>query len=424
MTDSVKATLLKSSLETVQWSRDGVRSWLVCLVALYAYAATWGTSASSARAILLPCLEHLFESSNCNESDSNSEDEDTLALLHTKTAAVYSVHNGLAHLMTLPATFLVQHVGCRLTLLVGFALSSAGSAVAALWPHSSLWVWWMGFGATTGAGNALVYIASLVVVEQVFDRHFGAASALMCLGSSFTFVFLPYIWSALLGIGAASEEDKLKGTEMGLSFVMFSLCLNLFVCIPMLPLFGSPFFIAVRQLQNRLTSVASNTSTSSDSISAITSLVKNLEDGDTENYCKRVFFKLFDFPTPGYKYSGSKSLEIECIIDTRKTSNDWSYQLRLLWRTVSERNFFLFVVVYALFSLFNAVPDTFSQSTAEEHFPEDAEKVSTLMLNSYGVGQLVGKIVAAPLLDRFPSLYGRTLVVANGTNFFENIFLK
>ena len=396
---------MQSSLETVQWSRDGIHSWLVCLAALYALAATWGTSASSARALLLPRLEDLFK--YANESDASTED----ALVHTKTAAVYSVHNGLANLMVLPATFLVHHVGCRLTLLVGFALSSAGSAVAALWPHSSLWVWWLGFGAATGTGNALVYIASLVVVEQSFDRHFGAASSLVCLGSTCTLVFLPHIWSALLGLGAASEEDKLKGTETGLSFVMFSLCLNLLVCIPMLPLFASPFFIAARQLKFRLTRSASNTS--SDSINSISSMTKILEDGD--NYCKRVFFKLFDFPTPGYKYSSSKSLTIECIIDN--SSNDWSYQLRLVWRTVSERNFFLFIVVYAAFSLFNAVPDTYSESTAEELFPEDPDKVSTLVLNSYGLGQLVGKVVAAPLLDRFPSLFGRTLVVANGTNF-------
>ena len=407
MPNSVKETRSQSLQETVQWSRDGVRSWLVCLAALYVYAATWGTSASSARALLLSRLEHFFKYSNENESAASTED--ALALVHKKTAAVYSVHNGFAHLMTLPATFLVHHVGCRLTLLVGFALSSAGSAVAALWPHSSLWVWWMGFGAATGAGNALVYIASLVVVEQAFDRHFGAASALVCLGSTFTFVFLPYIWSALLGLGAASDEEKLESTEMGLSFIMFHLCLNVLVCIPMLPLFGSPFFIAVRQLQFRLTSIASNTSSPSDSISSTTSMTKNLEDGG--NYCKRVFFKLFDFPTPGYKYLGSKSLTIECIVDN--SSNNWSYQLRLVWRTVSERNFFLFIVAYALFSLFNAVPDTYLESSADELFPD---KVSTLMLNSYGLGQILGKVVAAPLLDMFPSLFGRTLVVANGTN--------
>ena len=131
----------------MQWSRDGVRSWLVCLAALYALASTWGTSASSARAIIQPRLEDLFKYSN--ESDASTEN----ALVHTKTAAVYSLHNGIAHLMALPAAFLVHHVGCRLTLLVGFALTSAGSAVAALWPHSSLWVWWLGFGAATGTGT-------------------------------------------------------------------------------------------------------------------------------------------------------------------------------------------------------------------------------------------------------------------------------
>ena len=417
MTDSIASTPIPPSATVkLEWKRDGIRAWLACFAALYAYAATWGTTGSFS--MLLPRLVELFKYENA--SDPNTENP----LVYTQTSTVSSVNNGLTYIMTLPAALLVQYIGCRLTALLGISISVLGTAASALWPRSSLWVWWLGFGVGCGSGNALIYVASSVAVEQVFAARYGTASSILTQGSSITYLLLPIIWNALLRLGADGAPDKLAGTEAGMSFVMFSICLSVLLCLPLLPLFGSPFFIAVREYKNNIKhSSSTNSSINFDNSVSKTMPENNAVLGHTANHkqsrFKRVFFYLFDFPVPGYKYSKSATGNGECIIDTRSSatsasSTGWRYQLQLVWSMVTEWNFFLFLVIYALFLLFNAGPDTYISSKAEELFPEDEEMVGSLMLHSYGFAMLFGKLLVSPLLDWFPSLFGRTMIFASG----------
>lgn len=406
MSESITISAQSSAPITLEWQRDGVRAWLACLASLYAYAATWGTTGSFS--MLLPRLVELYKYSNA--SDPDTEDP----LVHTKTSAVFSLNNGLTYLMTLPAAILVQYIGCRLTVLLGITISSVGTAMTAIWPRSSIWVWWLGYGVGCGSGNGLIYVATSVVVEQIFAVRYGAASSILTQGSSITYLLLPLLWNALLSLGDRAS-DRIAGTEAGLSYVMWSVSLSILLCLPMIPLLGSPFFIASRKYQSKIKRNSGNPSINSENSGPESVQTDRLDQKQKkpQTAFERVFFYLFDFPVPGYKYQKPATSTGACTVDT-SSSTGWRYQLRLAWGMVTQWDFFVFLVVYSLFLLFNSGPDTYMSSKAEELFPEYEEQVGSLMLNSNGIAMLISKLAVAPMLDWFPSLFGRTMIFACG----------
>ena len=406
MPDGENIVRVENSLvKSIYWKRDGWRAWIVCSASFYVFAVTWGTT--SCFPMLLPYLVDLYKYSNA--SDASSEDR----LVLTKTSMVYSVNNGLAYLASFPAAFLVDRIGCRLTFLLGVALSVGGNAVAAVCPDGSLWIWWLGHGVANGTGVSLTYFVSSVVLEQVFARHYGAASSIMSVGTSFAFLTIPLLWNFLLRIGRQIKgPDKLEGTSTGMSLVMFSVVASQLILVLMLPLFGSPFFIAARSHVRNL-----NSSTSNKQSSESTAQKSLHRASKLMLYTKRLVYFLFDIPVPSFKYSNS----LQDNGSTNSLSSGTHSQFKLLLKLLLDWNFIIYIIWSMLLLIFSGAPDTFLITAAEEIFP-DSSDVGSKMLVSYGIAQIAGKFLAARLLDWFPSLIGNTLIVATGTLFWISRF--
>ena len=401
--ERVESSLVKS----INWKRDGWRAWIVCVASFYVFAVTWGTTCCFP--MLLPYLVDLYKYSNV----SNPSSEDPLVL--TKTSMVYSVNNGLAYLASFAAAFLVDRIGCRLTFLLGVALSVGGNAVTAVCPGGSLWIWWLGFGVANGIGVSLTYFVSSVVLEQVFARHYGAASSIVSVGTSFMFLTTPLLWNFLLRIGRQiGGPDKLEGTLTGMSLVMFSVVVSQLILVLMLPLFGSPFFIAARSHARNL-----NSSTSNKQLNESTAQKSLHRASKVMLYTKRLVYFLFDIPVPSFKYSNY--LQDNGDGSTNSLSSETFSQFKLFLKLLLDWNFIIYIIWSILMLIFSGAPDTFLITAAEEIFP-DSSDVGSKMLITYGIAQIAGKILAARLLDWFPSLIGNTLIVAAGTLFWISRF--
>lgn len=85
-----------------------------------------------------------------------------------------------------------------------------------------------------------------------------------------------------------------------------------------------------------------------------------------------------------------------------------------VWRLLRERNVFVFLLSYCSFLAFNSTPDSLSAQQAADLFP-GVPAAGSLTVVTYGLLQALGKLLIAPLGDWFPSLFGRTLLVATGT---------
>ena len=79
-----------------------------------------------------------------------------------------------------------------------------------------------------------------------------------------------------------------------------------------------------------------------------------------------------------------------------------------------ERNVLVFLLSQCAFLGFNSAPDSLSPQQATDLFPT-ALAAGSLTLVLYGVLQAVGKMLDAPLGDRFSSLFGRTIIFSSGT---------
>ena len=332
----------KVEVVRIEWKRDEWRSWAVCLAALYANAVTWGTSGSIS--VLLPILVTIFKHPLVPvDQTSNSSDPVLIegdAYVHTKVQLVYSVNTASLYLSFFLGTLLIERLGCRLTVLVGVVLSVSGTLIPALWPDVSLWLWWLCFGLANGPGNAVVYLASQVALEQSFDRRFGTGAAIASLGLAIANVLFPFLWEALLALAAhdnATQVEFVEDRAVGLSLVMFSIVASYLLLLPMLPLFGSPFNMAAKRAiaanisrrsgqrshrRSRDSSVSSTASFSSTGPSSsshwpdnITSdcetmpILKKRSEPEASNK-HRFLDSYFDMPTEGLKYAPSGSVQI------------------------------------------------------------------------------------------------------------------
>ena len=324
----------------IEWKRDEWRSWVVSLAALYANAVTWGTSGSIS--VLLPTLVIIFKHSivlvndTCTSNSSAHVLVEGDAYVHSKVQLVYSLNTASLYLSFFLGTLLIERLGCRLTVLLGVLFSVCGTLIPALWPDDSLCLWWLCFGLANGPGNAMVYLASQVALEQSFERRFGTGAAIASLGLAIANVLFPFLWEALLALAVrdnATPVEFVQDRALGLSLVMFSIVASYLLLLPMLPLFGSPFNMAAKravdantrtstsrqQSERRLrnSSVTSMSSFSSTGPSDITSdsettpILKKRSESEPKAFFMYCFlYSYFDMPTEGLKYSPSGSEHI------------------------------------------------------------------------------------------------------------------
>lgn len=492
-----------------RWTQDGVRAWFVFAASFYLYAIVWGTP--GALPMLLPYLIKLYNQTSdprqmfyknaysynsvfflkqesspaANGILYRSSKVQALPLpvivtrasvtpisppppaphadvdIHSKVQLIWSLNNAAIYFVCVLVPLLYNRVGCRLAMLLGIALFVVGALLPALFPGESLWIWWLAFGVVNGAGSAIMYVTSCLVLEQSFKRHFGLASGLVTLGSAVSFTIFPLLWQRLIDSGPAfarAAPGSHEAIAAGLSLSLFSVVLAATALIPMLPLFGSPFFMAQRTVQLRLrtrplhcrapssVSCAADSvnddgtnalngesensilsgSRSRDSSSAASSSSLNSTcasdsppPGTTSTSVSDALYFLCDIPvTSSCKCSSSSdttpSPNITTASDSRGKANV-SAQLGVYWGLVLHRNFFISLVSGQLFQFVTCVPDSFSvmQASDEEQFPNPTSSPG-LTLTFYGVSQSIGKLVVSPLSDVFRSLFGRTMLSTGG----------
>ena len=453
-----------------QWPRDGVRAWLVCAASFYLYAIAWGTP--GALPMLLPHLVKLFNNTSAGKQGSSNNDYSFNLVvttnphffqlqknspssnglfyrtssvpfpittpnpaddkyIHSKVQLIWSLNNAVIYFICVLAPFIYNRVGCRLTMLLGILLFIVGALLPALFPRESLWIWWLSFGVANGAGSAIMYVTSCLVIEQSFERHFGLASGLQSIGSGVSFVLFPLLWQRLLDLGPSfshTSSDSPKAIAAGLSLSLYSVALCAAALIPMLPLFGSPFFMAQRTALLRKQLRASSAFSGGDSVNSETSIAplnpassRSIATSSSVNSScvydppprtfARVIYFLFDIPVRrGRKYSPTSSHNSQ---SNESSQNSLWSELAVYFRLIFHRNFFLYLISGQLFQFVTCVPDSFSVMQASELFPERAASAG-LTLTFYGVAQSIGKLVVSPLSDVFPSLFGRTMLSTTG----------
>lgn len=509
-----------NEITETRWTQDGVRAWFVFAASFYLYAIVWGTP--GALPMLLPYLIKLYNqtsdprqmfyknsysynsvfflkqesSPTANGILYRSSKVQALPLplivtraavtpispppsaphgdvdIHSKVQLIWSLNNAAIYFVCVLVPLLYNRVGCRLAMLLGVALFVVGALLPALFPGESLWIWWLAFGVVNGAGSAIMYVTSCLVLEQSFKRHFGLASGLVTLGSAVSFTLFPLLWQRLLDSGPAfarAAPGSPEAIAAGLSLSLFSVVLAATALIPMLPLFGSPFFMAQRTAQllfrtRRLHCRApSSVSCVADSVNDDGTNALNGGEGESENSTSQLspllsgsrsrgsssgasssslnstcasdspppgttststsvsdaLYFLCDIPvTSGCKCSRSSdttpSANIAPASDSRAKANV-SAQLGVYWGLVLHRNFFISLLSGQLFQFVTCVPDSFSvmQASDEKLFPNPTASPG-LTLTFYGVSQSIGKLVVSPLSDVFRSLFGRTMLSTGG----------
>lgn len=291
--------------------------------------------------------------------------------------------------MCIITPFIINQIGCQLTMLLGLSLSLVGALLPALFPATSLWIWWLGFGVANGTGGAILYISSSVVLEQYFLLHFGLASGIQSLGSSITFVLLPFLWQYLLDSGPAvssSPTDSPAAIAAGLSLTMYSSVIMAALILPMLPLFSSPVFLAARrQSQRRLgarhhLSDSENINTEEGGAEGPSPSLERVAAPVSSPSCVsaplRALYYVCDIPPRAMHYNNapnpnqelgtsstrSQSAESSSSRNSNSSSNSSNFRQQLLLYSslFSERNFFLFALSGFFFMFATAVPDVYS----------------------------------------------------------------
>ena len=179
---------------TIEWRCDDWCAWAVCLASDGCHVGHSGLRLRPAAGPCdyLPALDHFLRHLQWEFPDEPCGRRGEGRLRAQQSAfRVQLEHCGALSRACLLGPFLVERLGCLLTLLAGMALFVGGALLPALWPALSLWLWWLCFGLANGTGNAVVYVASQAALEQSFERRFGTAASIASLGMALANVLLP-----------------------------------------------------------------------------------------------------------------------------------------------------------------------------------------------------------------------------------------
>lgn len=429
--DSDNKCELSAKCEQITWTRDGVFSWLICAGCFLVNAVIYGTVGTIS--MLFPPLVQLYGSiaestlvttSAAAVALNNTNDKNELVT--SQVALIAGLNYACLYLFCLAVPPLVERLGCRLLFLAGLLLSLAGCLAPGVWPHSSLWVWWLGYGVSFGIGAAVLTIVPTVVLEQSFRRHFGLATAIQWIGSTVGWVSVSLVLQLVFNycnrhfVGAEALKLSLRFAMLTPAFL---LCLLLFLY----PLFASPFNLAARRrLRKQLLLAESSPSPN--------------RNGSRKCKWRRVKlllpkswrrFVVPDFPVEGLRYGASapepehNGVESNMAATSYKnksnkesdTSNRKNKSMWRRWRelrTLFNRNMLIFVLVLIAFQLGSGVPDNHWILLAERQFPEHKQFLASCILVSNGVAQAPSRLFVGWLVDVFQSLSGRATLYGAG----------
>ena len=76
---------------------------------------------------------------------------------------------------------IINHIGVRLTILLGGCISSLGLFVSGF--ANSLYLLFFTYGVLIGAGSSMVYLASIVAIGKLFHKNRSFATGINTAGS-------------------------------------------------------------------------------------------------------------------------------------------------------------------------------------------------------------------------------------------------
>ena len=172
----------------------------------------------------LPALDHFLRHLQCDFPDELCGRRGE-GRLRAQQSAVRVLREPCGALSRVPS----RAVPLRASRLSPHVARRSGALLPALWMALSQWLWWLCFGLANGTGNAVVYVALQVTLEQSFERRFGTAASIASLGMAIANVLLPFLWEALLALGCGNSASgsttttSAQHTAHGLSIVMYSI---------------------------------------------------------------------------------------------------------------------------------------------------------------------------------------------------------
>ncbi|CAG2207530.1 unnamed protein product [Mytilus edulis] len=132
------------------------------------------------------------------------------------TSLAGSVIVGCLLFIAIVACPLIEKFGCRVVAITGALIATVGLVLSSM--AVNIWMFLATYGVVTGCGMGLMYLPSIVMVNQYFDKKRGIAQSIMSAGSGIGLMVISPVTEKLLDV------YSWRGTLLILAGFFLQLC--------------------------------------------------------------------------------------------------------------------------------------------------------------------------------------------------------